>query len=145
MNLNKWAIKWGVPYEALEDLKVEMGLTDTEGCAPVKATGEAAVQNHVRLLASEAGARLWRNNVGVLKDARGVPVRFGLCNDSVKMNSLIKSSDLIGIGPDGRFMAREVKAPKWTFSGTAHEQAQLNFINLVNAMGGDAKFTTGEL
>lgn len=40
--------------------------------------------------ATEMGARLFRNNVGVLEDKRGVPVRFGLHPGS---------GDLIGWAP----------------------------------------------
>lgn len=40
--------------------------------------------------ATEMGARLFRNNVGVLKDERGVPVRYGL---------QVGSGDLIGWVP----------------------------------------------
>ena len=35
---------------------------------------EADVQAHIRLAVSKMGWTIWRNNVGVLKDARGVPV-----------------------------------------------------------------------
>jgi hypothetical protein len=40
--------------------------------------------------ATELGARLYRNNVGVLPDKRGIPVRYGLATGS---------SDLIGFVP----------------------------------------------
>ncbi len=145
MNLNMWAIKWGVSYEAIEDLKRQFGTIETESIQAVAGNSETAVQNHIRLEASKRGWRLWRNNVGVLTDKRGVPVRYGLCNDSPAMNKVLKSSDLIGIGEGGQFIAREVKRKGWSYSGTPHEEAQLNFIELVNAMGGDAKFTTGDL
>lgn len=46
-------------------------------------------------------ARLWRNNVGMLKDATGVGVTYGLAKGS---------ADLIGI-VHGRFVAIEVKRP----------------------------------
>jgi hypothetical protein len=67
------------------------------------------------------------------------------------MNASIKSSDLIGIRPvtlpDGRiigqFVAREVKAGSWRYTGTAAEKAQLKFLELVAAMGGDAQFCNG--
>lgn len=145
MNLNQWAIKWGVSVEALQDLKLQMGIADITPPSPNGVTTEQGAQTQVRIAASKAGWRLWRNNVGVLKDDRGVPVRYGLCNDSSKLNKLIKSSDLIGINDRGQFVAREVKKPGWRYTGTERERAQLNFIELINAMGGDAKFTTGEL
>ena len=145
MNLNEWAIQWDIPRQAIFDLKIRMGIAQNDGMMKYELTTEAGAQNNVRLLASQAGARLWRNNVGVLKDERGVPVRYGLANESSKINSVLKSSDLVGISADGQFMAREVKAPGWYYTGTKRESAQLNFIELINKLGGDAKFTTGDL
>ena len=34
----------------------------------------------------------------------------------------------------------EVKAANWGYSGNKREEAQLNFLNLVASMGGDAAF-----
>ena len=137
--LNEWALKWRVPPAALRDLIATVSiLSDARGGS------EADVQARVRLAASKAGVRLWRNNSGVAQDEKGRVVRFGLCNDSARMNETIKSSDLIGIGPTGRFIAREVKAPGWKYSGTKREQAQLKFITLINSMGGDAKFISAD-
>ena len=101
---------------------------------------EVAVQQAIRLEAARRGIVLWRNNTGVLLDARGVPLRFGLANDSAKVNANFKSSDLIGICVDGKFLAIECKAPTWNYRGTARELAQLNFINLVISTGGRAGF-----
>lgn len=59
----------------------------------------------IRAVLCQPGAqtRVWRNNTGVLKDARGIPVRFGLA---------VGSADLVGIvAPSGRFLAVEVKMP----------------------------------
>lgn len=62
-------------------------------------TSESAIQNKVRLAAAYAGLECWRNNVGVsmVIDEYGNkrPVRYGLANDSAKVNKEIKSSDLI--------------------------------------------------
>ena len=120
-----------------------------------KDTPEARVQDEARLLASKMGWRLFRNNVGVLKDERGVPVRYGIANDSPAMNKRIKSSDLIGIRPVvitpdmvgstiGQFVAREVKKAGWKYKGTEHEEAQLAFGTLIIGLGGDFKFYSGE-
>lgn len=109
----------------------------------------------IRLEAPRLGIWLGRNNVGALLDKRGVPVRFGLANDSAQMNSVMKSGDLIGIRPVvitanmvgctiGQFVSRECKRPGWKFTGNAHEQAQANWAALVIKYGGDAKFATGE-
>ena len=103
---------------------------------------EQTLQNAVRVEAAKYGYYLWRNNSGVLKDARGVPVRFGLGNDSAKINEQLKSPDLIGIGPDGRFVAIEIKPEGWIGPRTARERAQEAFIELVKAQGGKAGFVT---
>lgn len=124
--------------------------------APADCVGwtEKAVGQRLRAQAFAAGAVLWRNNVGALPDARGVPVRYGLMNESAPMNARLKSPDYVGIRPVliephhvgtviGQFLARETKAADWKYSGTPHEIAQLNAINLIRTYGGDANFTTG--
>lgn len=150
--LLEWQRKHGITAEALADLVTMVGLDVPRS---TKGTPEARVQDEARLLASKMGWRLFRNNVGVLKDERGVPVRYGICNDSPAMNKRIKSSDLIGIRPVvitpdmvgstiGQFVAREVKKAGWKYKGTEHEQAQLAFGTLVIGLGGDFKFWSGE-
>lgn len=155
MNLYQWATKWGVPVEALEDLKHLFGQVNTEPSHPQAGESEAAIQTRIRLEASLKGARVWRNNVGATMDENGNFIRFGLCNDSQQMNKVIKSSDLIGIRPVaiteahvgsviGQFIAREVKAGNWQYTGTAREEAQLKFLELVASLGGDAAFANSE-
>lgn len=150
--LLEWQRKHGITAEALADLVTMVGLDVPRSS---KSTPEARVQDEARLLASKMGWRLFRNNVGVLKDERGVPVRYGICNDSPAMNKRIKSSDLIGIRPVvitpdmvgstiGQFVAREVKKAGWKYKGTEHEQAQLAFGTLVIGLGGDFRFWSGE-
>ncbi|RUW55636.1 hypothetical protein EOA32_01045 [Mesorhizobium sp. M1A.F.Ca.ET.072.01.1.1] len=115
---------------------------------------EEAVTSHVRLAYADIGP-LWRNNVGVLKDQRGVPVRFGLANESANMNREIKSSDWIGITPVtaylqscgwvtlGVFTALEMKKTDWQFKpGDPHTDAQAKFHALVREAGGFAGFVT---
>lgn len=139
----EWAARWGIPYYALVDLAATLC---PPGTAPAATGSEAAVQQTIRLEASQAGCRLWRNNVGAVDG-----LRYGLANDSPAMNARLKSSDLIGIRPVvitpamvgrtiGQFMAREVKRPGWVFRGDARERAQLAFLTLVWSMGGDACF-----
>lgn len=153
MNLYSWALKWGVPLAALQDLDRELGLGDAV-IGDSYGQSEAAAQAAVRLEAASKGMRLWRNNVGALTDERGVPIRFGLANDSAKINKVIKSGDLIGINskpitlaevgqPRGQFLSREIKKPGWAYSATPHEQAQYRWNLLVCAAGGDACFATG--
>ncbi len=110
------------------------------------------------------GARLFRNNVGVLLDKTGRPVRYGLGNDSKAMNETIKSGDLIGwtprlVTPDmvgsvvAEFLSVEVKADGWKFprpgpthdakgrlTAYGHALAQLRWAQMVRAEGGTAGF-----
>lgn len=150
--LLEWQHKHGITAEALADLVTMVGLDVPRS---TKDTPEARVQDEARLLASKMGWRLFRNNVGVLKDERDVPVRYGIANDSPAMNKRIKSSDLIGIRPVvitpdmvgstiGQFVAREVKKAGWKYKGTEHEEAQLAFGTLIIGLGGDFKFYSGE-
>ena len=150
-DLLEWQRKHGITAEALADLVTMVGL---DAPRSTKGTPEARVQDEARLLASKMGWRLFRNNVGVLKDERGVPVRYGIANDSPAMNKRIKSSDLIGIRPVvitpdmvgstiGQFVAREVKKVGWKYKGTEHEEAQLAFGTLIIGLGGDFKFWNG--
>lgn len=85
---------------------------------------EADIMRACMLALSEAGCLIWRQNVGTLKNAAGIPIRFGLC---------VGSSDLIGIAPCGRFLAVEVKTAK---GKPTPEQER--FIAAVRAKGGIA-------
>lgn len=150
MKVSNWARKWDVSAEAMQDLRRILTAVSTE--PEHTATGsESAVQVAQRLHASSGGGRLWRNNVGATTTPEGSFIRFGLCNDSKKMNRNIKSSDLIGIRPVlicphhvgvtiGQFVARECKPPGHKFRGTPRERAQLKFLLLVIGLGGDASF-----
>jgi hypothetical protein len=96
---------------------------------------EAELGRKIQVALCQAGARVWRNNVGmgwigepvhcdkdvILKNAR--PLHSGLCENS---------SDFIGIFK-GRFLAVEIKTP----SGRVKPGQQL-FIDMVNANGGIA-------
>ena len=115
---------------------------------------EAQIQAEIRLAASGLGWLLWRNNVGACVDAQGRHIRYGLCNESQRVNRSIKSSDLIGIRPVtitadmvghviGQLAAIEVKREGWKYSGSAREQAQTRFIELVRRHGGYAKICAG--
>lgn len=155
-NLHEWARRWNVPLEMFRDLQMTLGTytVPLPAEAPEAGKSEAWAQSAVRLEASEKGVKLFRNNVGVLEDKTGRPVRYGLGNDSSKMNEVIKSADLIGIRPVvilphhvghtfGQFVSREIKAPNWQYTGGGREPAQLAWANLINANGGDAAFATG--
>lgn len=104
---------------------------------------ESTVQAAIRAEAARYGVYLWRNNNGVLQDERGVPVRFGLGNDSPRINAALKSSDLIGVHfGTGRFVAIECKPEGWIGVRDARERAQQAYIDLINRAGGVAAFIT---
>lgn len=87
---------------------------------------ESAIQTRIRLaVGSMPDVRLWRNNTGVLKDSRGVPIRFGLA---------VGSADLIGLlAPTGRLISLEVKTARGKTT-----QAQDDWADIVRSMGGFA-------
>lgn len=154
--LHQWAIDWQVPMTAVHDLQRRFGMETDPKPTNHPPHSETRVQQDVRLAASRAGWRLWRNNVGALQDATGRWVRYGLANESLQLNKAVKSGDLIGIKPVvitpemvgstiGQFASREVKKEGWVYTGDPHEYAQLVWINLINSLGGDAAFTMGEL
>lgn len=155
VHLDQWAQRHSVSPEALEELRAIFG------CLPVVVphagtSSEALIQSQVRLEAARKGVKLWRNNVGVYLDARNVPVRYGLANDSKRLNEVCKSGDLIGWRPVtltaemvgsriAQFVSRECKHAGWKHNPRdAHELAQLKWIEAVTADGGDAKFCSGE-
>lgn len=155
-SVTQWALRWNIPYAALCELSGIFGLAPSAPFSSVdEGPSEAYVQSLVRLEAARKGLKLWRNNVGALLDARGIPVRYGLANDSAALNKSIKSGDLIGWRPVlitpahvgckiAQFTSRECKRPNWVFTGSERETAQLRWAEAVNADGGDACFVTGE-
>jgi hypothetical protein len=154
-SIYSWAIRHQVSLEALNELQAMFGMHgEHEIASGVKGSSEAAVAAVVRLEAASKGVHLFRNNVGALLDTRGVPVRYGLANDSKQVNAKIKSGDYIGwrpvkIGPEhvghtiAQFVSREMKEVGWHYTGTEREVAQLAWAQLVTAGGGDASFCTG--
>jgi hypothetical protein len=155
-NLDQWAWQWGVPQGALDDLKQRMGLhLQILHNKTYSEHSEAWVQSITRTTYARAGIPLWRNNVGAMQDPEtGRVVRFGLANESKKMNEHVKSHDLIGINPVlitqnhvgqtiGQFVSIETKAPNWAYKGSPREQAQLRWGELIMSKGGIAKFTNG--
>ena len=151
----QWAVRHHVSHQALHELAAIFGMHGGHELPPeVRGRSEAAVQSAVRLEAARKGVRLYRNNVGALVDSRGVPVRYGLANDTKELNETIKSSDLVGwrpfpIRPEhvgmcvAQTVLRECKKPDWRYTGTAHERAQLNWLMLGAHDGADAAFCTG--
>jgi hypothetical protein len=151
VSIIQWALRHGVSAQALHELDVMFGIDPSAIVPSDSSQSEGAVQADVRLEAAAKGIHLFRNNVGVLQDKDGRPVRYGLANDSSKLNKLVKSGDLIGwrrvridqshLGTViAQFVSVECKRADWTYSGNEHEAAQLAWIKLINANGGDAKF-----
>lgn len=154
MTFEQWCVRWSVPREAYDEWLMMVRAHPT-GVDPKASKSEAAVSSEILL---ETGRRrdlvLFRNNVGALKDDRGVPVRYGLANESPAQNKLLKSADFIGgyrrlitqadVGTRIlQFLSTEAKEYGWTYSGRGREPAQLNWANYINAMGGIAMFHNG--
>lgn len=157
MNYTEWAARWPNAAAELQDL---LNAPSPQG--PVPALSEAATQQTVRFKVAKAGARAWRNNVGATpskcKDcgAPQQPIRYGLANDSEKLNRKIKSSDLILAIPRtitphmvgqviAQFGAVECKRAGWHYTGTGQEPGQAAWLALVASLGGVAQFSTGEI
>lgn len=116
---------------------------------------EIQQQQLIRLEAGKRGTPLLRNNSGASFDQNGRLIRYGLGNDSEKINKVFKSSDLIGIWPVtvtpdmvgrtlGLFFAVEVKAPGWKFRESDDRAvAQKAFGDWVIRHGGVFRFATG--
>ncbi len=154
MILYEWAQRHRIPIDAIKELESLYGIIDRPGVAATDLS-EAAVQNNLRLEGSRKGVRLFRNNVGAFEDEDGRFIRYGLANESAQVNKVIKSGDLIGIRPlvvtpqmvgftVGQFVSREAKPGSWRYTNTEREQAQLRWIQLINSLGGDAMFSSGE-
>lgn len=152
-----WAAKWGVPPAAIQDLSQSLVAASASERAEREGGSEAWVQSRVLL---DAGYRddilLFRNNVGVLQDINGRPVRYGLANDSARVNQSIKSGDLLGvwrriIRPQdvgqaiGQFVSIETKRVGWSpRPNDKHEAAQSAWAALINNYGGLARFYAGQ-
>ncbi len=169
MTLQEWAVRWNIPQQAFAEL-VACSIVPPGPDVVDSGKSEDYVQSKIRLEAPQRGVYLWRNNVGagVVANNRDLcpecivrarrPIRWGLANDSKKLNERIKSADLIGIKPTlitaemvgltiGKFYSRECKREDWVFKGTQEEVAQVAWSTLINSLGGDARIVkaTGSL
>ena len=131
MTYPEWAARHPQAAQELHQLLHAEAHFQPEG-APINT--EAYAQQKARLEIAKQGGLAWRNNVGASKAkeqhscprcqfrfyVEQAPIRWGLCNDSAKLNAKIKSSDLIGIVPRlitpemvgttiGQFLAVETK------------------------------------
>ncbi len=120
-------------------------------------TSETDVQAALRLMVSQRGWRLFRNNRGVLTNPEtGRPVRFGLANDSKAMGDALASADLVGVIPVlitpahvgqiiGQFCSIECKSSDVKRMGnTKRDRAQVAWRDLIRSLGGYAIITNGE-
>lgn len=142
MILDEWAQRWALPQQAIDELQqITANYSDGDSTK-----SEAAVASECRLELNMRGIITMRNNVGVLDDKKGRPVRFGLCNETAGMNKVIKSSDDICIIPYvvkpqdvgrklGVFLGVEHKERSWNFTGEGRETPQANFQRMLANVG----------
>lgn len=96
-----------------------------------KRSDERRIQSEIQLAAT-GPARLWRNNVGALRDQRGQLVRYGLCpgsSDLIGLRTITITPDMVG-QQVAVFTAVEVKD-----RGRPTDQQQA-FITMVQMAGG---------
>lgn len=150
-----WVHRPGRPRRTVARLAAQASPTLA---AVARVMSEGSNQNRIREHYAQMGARLWRNNSGVLTDVNGRPVRYGLANDSRQLNEQIKSGDLIGwwprlITPDmvggvfAQFLSIEAKPDGWTMpsdramgEAAKRARAQLRWSKMVRDEGGQAGF-----
>lgn len=142
MTLEEWAARWALPDQAVAELQqITYDYADADS-----SKSEAAVASECRLELNMRGVITMRNNVGVLNDKNGRPVRFGLCNETPGMNKIIKSSDDICIIPYvvkpqdvgrklGVFLGVEHKERCWSFTGEGRETPQATFHRMLANVG----------
>ena len=162
MNADSYA-DWAKRYpHAAAELHRLLGAFNVPADTSGQGKSEAWSQQQVRLKMAHAGGMSWRNNVGATPakcpdcGAPRQPIRYGLANDSHKLNAQIKSSDLILAIPRqitadmvgqtiAQFGAIETKRPGWRYTGKGQETGQATWLALVVKLGGYATFSTGEL
>ena len=88
---------------------------------------EALIQAHIMAVLNhrDAPCRVWRNNVGELRDRRGIPVKYGLAPGSADLIGLVMTT--------GQFLAVEVKTPVGRLS-----DEQKAWLGTIKNLGGIA-------
>jgi len=104
---------------------------------------ETQIQRKIMLALSEAGCTVWRNEtsgawLGKIIHKAGNQVTIANAHMMV-FGLAVGSSDIIGIAPNGKFLAVEIKAT----TGRATKE-QLAFIEAVRAAGGIAGIARNE-
>lgn len=100
---------------------------------PLEKDVQAAVIEYLRLF----GAFVVRVNSGAFAGEYKGRKRF------VRFNSEPGCSDLLGVLPDGVFLACEVKRPGWKRPADDREREQADFHERIRERGGVAGFVTG--
>lgn len=168
MTLKEWALRWGIPPAAMQELA---GIPALE---PVpfdeEPHSESHIQAKIRLEAARTGViHAWRNNSGagwIVGDRKKLCAkcvayarsftRWGLGNDSDRVNAVIKSSDLIGwrkrvVTPQmvgtviAQYWQRECKRSGWIYNPKdEREAAQMRWHLMALAAGADSAMVNGE-
>jgi hypothetical protein len=143
--LEDWQRKHGISDAAMVDL---FYVFQPDGTRHEDGKSESATSRECELIAARYGQRLWRNNSGALKNEDDVMIRYGLGNTSQRINTVMKSSDYIGIKTIliqphhvgtkiGQFIAAEMKKPGWhLIPSDKRGQAQATFGAVVTHSGG---------
>jgi hypothetical protein len=94
---------------------------------------EQAIQQQIRLELGVGPVRLWRNNVGALRDERGRLVTYGLCkgsSDLIGLRQLRIEEQHLGLEL-AVFCALEIKA-----AGGRPTAEQRHFLEVIRSRGG---------
>ncbi len=98
---------------------------------------ESSYSRRLLLRVSERGLRMFRNNVGMLKDRFGNWIKYGVCNpggsDYIGWKSVVITPEMVGCKV-AIFAAMEVKA----VDGKAPTDDQSDFLRAVRDAGGIA-------
>ncbi len=143
--MKNWVKRWNIPDQAVSELMQILAQVTLLPALTAPKGSEARVVQELRVSAPHHQGHLWRNNNGALRDERGNMIRYGLANESTRLNKVFKSSDLIGftrIHDVAIFTAIEAKRPGWKAPTNERETAQAAFLKLVHAGGGIALFAT---
>jgi len=167
MTYIEWAQRWP---QAAQELRELQGYLTWPPAANCEDKSEAWAQQQDRMTIFKAGGAAWRNNVGATKPKleANCPkcsfrfylnqpmVRYGLANDSMQLNAVMKSADLICIIPRhitpqmvgttiGQFGSVEVKRQGWKYSENEHNAGQANWGALITRLGGFHTISQGNI
>jgi hypothetical protein len=96
---------------------------------------EPKILKRIQLLFTSFGARIFRNNVGMLEDKRGQKVKYGLCTgsgDLIGWVPMVVTPEMVG-KRIAVFTSVEIKT-----KNARTNPSQLNWMQAVNTAGGIA-------